>query len=737
MAPDHFDALHFWGVLEAQRGRLKMALEFIERALHANPQSAEAYSNLGNVLLQMGRNEEALNKFDKALVINPGNVDALYNRGNILRDLKRGEEALSSYEAALLIDPRNIPALVNRGNLLRNLKRYQEAKASLEKALTIKPGEPGIFLNLGIIQRELGRYAEALTYYDRALALKPDFVDALGSLGNLLRELGRHAEALVSYGKALQIAPSHDASWLGFSECLRYTNIPDKSYEPLVLRALKKDNLDPQNAQPAAVDNIVRDPLTQEFLRLTETLDACAQQLEIALDNGRLQRLLEMPLLLAVLEETIITNPCLERLLTVLRRVLLFRVTRSWGVPAPEILERFVCGLALQCFGNEYVWAESEEERQAITVLTDRMARAVESQDPVPVISLGIVAAYQALYKLNLGSKIQSLLQSDNGIREVIKRQLTEPNQEARIREKITSLTRIDNEVSKAVQQQYEENPYPRWRRKSIPAKAQSVTDFLRDLFPHQVIHNNSAERPEILVAGCGTGSHPTQSARQFRNARILAVDLSLSSLAYAQRVTTELGITNVEYQQADISGLRTLGRQFDLIEAVGVLHHMSDPLHGWRILTSLLRQGGYMRIGLYSDRARQHVAAVRRLINERSYAPAPEGIRQCRQEIMTSRANLLLEGDLGGDFYTMSSCRDLLFHVEEHLYSPAKIRTVLDQLGLQFLGFALANDALEHLYRDRFPEDIACDSLANWELFEADHPATFRTMFQFWVRKN
>jgi hypothetical protein len=35
-------------------------------------------------------------------------------------------------------------------------------------------------------------------------------------------------------------------------------------------------------------------------------------------------------------------------------------------------------------------------------------------------------------------------------------------------------------------------------------------------------------------------------------------------------------------------------------IEAVGVLHHMEDPLAGWRVLCGLLRLGGFMQIGLY-----------------------------------------------------------------------------------------------------------------------------------------
>ena len=118
----------------------------------------------------------------------------------------------------------------------------------------------------------------------------------------------------------------------------------------------------------------------------------------------------------------------------------------------------------------------------------------------------------------------------------------------------------------------------------------------------------DSPEIPEILVAGCGTGQHVVDTSSRFSNAHVLAVDLSLSSLSYALRKTEELELPNIEYAQADIMGLDAFGRRFDLIECIGVLHHLGDPMAGWRVLVDLLRPGGFMKIGLYSETARQHV---------------------------------------------------------------------------------------------------------------------------------
>ena len=118
-----------------------------------------------------------------------------------------------------------------------------------------------------------------------------------------------------------------------------------------------------------------------------------------------------------------------------------------------------------------------------------------------------------------------------------------------------------------------------------------------------------------ILIAGCGTGQQLVNNA-SYENSDILAVDLSLSSLAYAKRKSDELAIKNIEYLQADILYLDKLERNFDIIESVGVLHHMSDPMDGWAVLVNRLKPGCLIKVGLYSELARQHIVKIRDEIN-------------------------------------------------------------------------------------------------------------------------
>src|SRR3569833_3462842 len=119
--------------------------------------------------------------------------------------------------------------------------------------------------------------------------------------------------------------------------------------------------------------------------------------------------------------------------------------------------------------------------------------------------------------------------------------------------------------------------------------------------------------------------------AQRFGAQQMLAVDLSLASLGYACRKSEELGLPIV-HAQADILELAATGRQFDLIESLGVLHHFADPFAGRRALLSVLRPGGFMQLGLYSEMARRPVMAARALIKERELGGGAGGGRGGRR---------------------------------------------------------------------------------------------------------
>jgi SAM-dependent methyltransferase len=240
----------------------------------------------------------------------------------------------------------------------------------------------------------------------------------------------------------------------------------------------------------------------------------------------------------------------------------------------------------------------------------------------------------------------------------------------------------------------------------------------------------------KFSLLGCGTGQQSIEAAQKFLNATVLAIDLSGSSLAYAMRKTAECGLQNVQYGQADILNLGQINRSFDVIESVGVLHHLANPMAGWKVLTDMLRPGGFMRLGFYSELARRDIVKAQRFVVEGGYQATAEDIRRCRQDLMSAE-NKEKFGNLFTmrDFFGISECRDLLFHVQEHRYTIPQLKSDLEELDLSFLGFFFENDT-HRKYAARFPEDLAMTNLDNWHVFEIEHPDTFISMYQFWTQK-
>ena len=284
------------------------------------------------------------------------------------------------------------------------------------------------------------------------------------------------------------------------------------------------------------------------------------------------------------------------------------------------------------------------------------------------------------------------------------------------------------------VRNQYEENPYPRWRYNYPISPLNFIISLNDQIKPNKININKKFNKPNVLIAGCGTGKHAL-IANDYSSANILANDLSLSSLAYAKRKTDVLGLKNIQYLHADILQLKKLNRKFDVIECIGVLHHMKNPLKGLEILVDLLEPHGFLFLGLYSEIARQNIIKAREFIKINKFKATLEDIRICRQEIFNAVDNPQLQRvSKAGDFYSTSEVRDLIFNVQEHRFTLLQISKILKKFNLEFLGFIDLN--LKIKFSNLFPNDRKNTSLNNWHKFEINHPRSFGKIYRFWVRK-
>ena len=790
--PNSADALHLLGMIALQQGQAQTALELIGKAIALNDRHAPYHSNLALARQTLGDMEGAVAGYRRALALNPHDPDAYNNMGNALAALNRTENAVAAFRQALALQPDNAVVHNNLGSVQRSMGLLEEAEASFRKAAELQPGFAGALVNLGNLHRDRDDLLGAESLYRRALSLAPRDTAAHCGLGLTLWQLGRHDEAMANYQAVLAIDPAHPETLFNLAIARSQDGALEES-EALAARALASRPGDTgilnhlaslrlaRGDGAGAMEMIGRSLTVQETPRsrklfvelvrrfdwtgdddtrrimvraLTEPWDrpgalaqagarlirshaaigplvtradaAWPKQLSLAqlLGDAGFAPLAEDALLLALLTSAPNTDITLERFLTMLRGAMLRELAHNSN--AGSQAEHFAAALAQQCFINEYVFLPGEGELAAAQALA-------ETADIAPM-QLLLVAAYIPLHSL---AHAEKLLERSwpAPVEAVLTQQVREPLQEQRLRADIPRLTGIENPVSRLVQNQYEENPYPRWVRPA-PEVPNTIANFLNSKFPLA-----GFERPgpralkDILIAGCGTGQCSIAKAQRFGAKHMLAIDLSLASLGYARRKSEELGLS-ITYAQADILELGTSGRQFDLIESLGVLHHLADPFAGWRALLSLLRPGGFMLLGLYSEVARRPVLAARALIKERELGDSADDIRGFRQYLIRcgdpQAYASVLESE---DFFSLSACRDLLFHAQEQRLTLAAIAGFIQSHDLNLLGFEL-EDAVLAQYHQRFPEDRPATNLTCWEAFEADHPGLFGGMYIFWVQK-
>jgi predicted O-linked N-acetylglucosamine transferase (SPINDLY family) len=207
--PGEATARHLLGVVRAQQGRNREALELIGAALAIAPDAPEILSNYANVLKTEGRFAEALAHYDRALAIRPDYVAAMAKRALVLRDLGRLDDALAAADQALAQNPNHAEALGSRGIILSDLGRHSEALAAYDRAVAFGPGHADLWSNRALTLKTLRRPELALASVERALALQPDFVEALNNRGIILFALQRMAESVASHDRLLAIQPDH------------------------------------------------------------------------------------------------------------------------------------------------------------------------------------------------------------------------------------------------------------------------------------------------------------------------------------------------------------------------------------------------------------------------------------------------------------------------------------------------------------------------------------------------
>ena len=135
------------------------------------------------------------------------------------------------------------------------------------------------------------------------------------------------------------------------------------------------------------------------------------------------------------------------------------------------------------------------------------------------------------------------------------------------------------------------------------------------------------------------------------------------------------------------------------------------------------------MKLGLYSDIARQNIEQARQLIVKKKYKSKFQDIIKFRKEIIKENKDESIKKISHRlDFYSTSGVRDLLFNVQEHRFTLPQLSEIMFNFNLEFLGFSDKN--VKKKYSKLYSADKKNILLDNWHKFEIDNTDAFSSMY-------
>jgi SAM-dependent methyltransferase len=210
-----------------------------------------------------------------------------------------------------------------------------------------------------------------------------------------------------------------------------------------------------------------------------------------------------------------------------------------------------------------------------------------------------------------------------------------------------------------------------------------------------------SRQDVRILDAGCGTGSATDYLIHLNPDAEIVAIDLSEKALEVAQERCRRSGVIanhkkTLEFHNLKLEDATQLPGEFDLINCVGVLHHLPDPVKGIQALAKKLAPGGLLHIFVYAELGRWEIRLMQKaiaLLQGDKLGDYRDGVRVGRQIFASlPEDNRLLKQEKERwslENHRDESFADMYVHPQEIDYNIDTLFELIDASGLEFVGFS------------------------------------------------
>ena len=182
------------------------AVEFLSRAIEADPQFVAAQYALGVVHQNLGNRWKAAAQFRASAQLDPTYAEPYKALGDLYLTAPRRlfEEAIKAYAKAIDLRPFYADAHVGLGDALAAKGEVDPAVAAYQRGVEHNPMNAKVHVSLGkLYYAEKGLYYESVNAYKKAIDLDPTYLDARMGLAEVYEDKGLYKEAIEEYRKVV------------------------------------------------------------------------------------------------------------------------------------------------------------------------------------------------------------------------------------------------------------------------------------------------------------------------------------------------------------------------------------------------------------------------------------------------------------------------------------------------------------------------------------------------------
>ncbi len=564
-----------------------------------------------------------------------------------IQRLKARQECRGYLNEALALEPENAGGLGLLGRVEMDDGQLEKAHTLFNASLNHQPGQAQQYCNLGYWALKTERPALAEQYFLQALDCDRQSAAAFCGVAHAKRLQGQFDVAYLHYRKLLETGAEWDSVYSGMLSCAQHleVNKADSALAHDAIALLQRVGL-PHQELGRFVGAIIHHQYDLDNPDAQIFLDAASDD----------------ELLILALQKTLMPNPAVEELVTMLRRAIIAEVAQT--VELRDELLRLTLAIAQYADRTGYALAAEDDEERLVSAINDSIQAQFalgEEQDGL-IGSLMISAMYGALFHQPFAVQLGqwNLMDWPLALQPVLAASYYDRAEEEAIKqnfdEKAEELCLEKTDVPQA---------WPSWSQLAYRTESSLKTLMATEL---GLDTENLPATLRIMVCGAQSGQRAMELAGYLDDVEVIAVDESLANIAKATRMANEMGMDNIVFWPWSIAQRFVAdGHQVHWIE-VG---RLPSPAMTTLSLAALVNQatGSGAVVHMHTAIAEQTSGdkQIRKLVAEHKLQPSRQTLRQLRRMALSNRNDAAWqELTADADFYSLGGCRDRWFRPQD-----------------------------------------------------------------------